>query len=300
MASPFVYLAHRAVLSLTGPDTLTLLERLVTHDTTDWPVGEARYGGLLTPQGKVIADYLALRTADGILMDMAAAFADDLAKRLKLFRLRSDVEIVRREDLFVLAGLEPALQGPRPVSGALHVFVDQRYEDGRLRAFATLSEWQAWYGYHPAEWSRPVAIYHADRIAHGVPEQGVDFGAAEVFPSDINMDLFGGVALNKGCFVGQEVVSRMHRRGKVRRRTIVLSGEMSEPDELMVDGDTGVPKPIGDVTSLSGNHALAQVRVDRLAKAEADAKIVSVDGRPVRVEKPDWLGEEMATFLVDG
>ena len=44
-----------------------------------------------------------------------------------------------------------------------------------------------------------------------------DFGSAEVFPADINMDVLGGVALNKGCFVGQEVVSRMHRRGTIRR-----------------------------------------------------------------------------------
>lgn len=300
MASPFVYLAHRAVLSLTGPDTLTLLERLVTNDTTDWPVGEARYGGLLTPQGKLIADYLALRLTDGVLMDVAADFADDLAKRFKLFRLRSQVEIVRHEDMFVLAGLEPATHGPRPVSGAAHVYVDPRYTDGRLRAFATFAEWQAWYGYHPAEWSRPVEGYHIDRVASGVPEQGIDFGTAEVFPSDINMDRFDGVALNKGCFVGQEVVSRMHRRGKIRRRTVVLSGDICEPAEVMVDSDTSLPKPIGQVTSLAGDHALAQIRLDRLAKAEAEDKAPSVDGQGVRIEKPDWLRAEMTAILVDG
>ena len=89
MASPFVYLPHRAIVSLAGPDTITLLERLVTNDTTDWGPGTTRYGALLTPQGKVLADYLAVRTADGVLLDVSKTEVDALAKRLKLFRLRS-------------------------------------------------------------------------------------------------------------------------------------------------------------------------------------------------------------------
>ena len=111
MASPYAYLPQRAVLSLTGQDTMVLLERLVTNKTTDWSPGETRYGALLTPQGKVITDYLALRTNEGVLMDVATDFIDDLAKRLKMFRLRSHVQIEKRDDLFVIAGLEDAASG---------------------------------------------------------------------------------------------------------------------------------------------------------------------------------------------
>ena len=81
MASPFAYLPHRAVLSLAGPDTITLLERLVTNSTEEWAPGETRYGALLTPQGKVIADYLAIRTSEGVLLDVAEAYVEELAKR---------------------------------------------------------------------------------------------------------------------------------------------------------------------------------------------------------------------------
>ena len=81
MSSPYAYLAHRGVLSLSGPDTIELLERLVTHNVKAWAPGETRYGALLPPQGKIIADYLALRTAEGVLLDVDKDPLPDLAKR---------------------------------------------------------------------------------------------------------------------------------------------------------------------------------------------------------------------------
>ncbi|MHA7899684.1 MAG: CAF17-like 4Fe-4S cluster assembly/insertion protein YgfZ [Henriciella sp.] len=291
MASPFAYLAHRAVLSLTGPDTLTLLERLVTHATENWSPGTTRYGALLTPQGKVIADYLALRAEDGVLLDVAKDYAADLAKRLKMFRLRSRVEIEILEDVFVVAGLEAAASGVRPISGAQHVYVDPRYPVGRLRGLATKESWAAWYGYHPAEWSQPVDAYHRDRIRSMVPEQGFDFGSADVFPADINMDILGGVALNKGCFVGQEVVSRMHRRGRIRKRTLCVEA----PANIVLEPDTEIiaPLSIGTLSSAEGSHALARVRVDRMLKAEQAGEMFKVHETPVMIAKPDWLGAEL-------
>ncbi|MEL6755202.1 MAG: folate-binding protein [Pseudomonadota bacterium] len=291
MASPFAYLAHRAVLSLSGPDTMTLLERLVTNGTLDWSSGEARYGALLTPQGKVIADYLALRTDEGVLLDVAKDFVADLAKRFKLFRLRSQVEIEILEDVFVVAGLEDAVSGVRPISGAQYVYLDTRYPGGRLRGFATNESWVAWYGYHPAEWSRPIDAYHRDRITHGIPEQGFDFATADVFPADINMDVLGGVALNKGCFVGQEVVSRMHRRGQIRKRTLPLQGAANT--EIETGADLLAPLSIGTVSSAEGPFALARVRVDRMLKSEGEGHTPHIHETPVMIEKPEWLRAEL-------
>ena len=294
MASPFTYLPHRAVLSLAGPDTITLLERLVTNATDNWTPGETRYGALLTPQGKVIADYLAIRTAEGVLLDVAEAHVDDLAKRFKLFRLRSKVEIERLEEVFVVAGTEDAPEGVRPISGAQHVYLDDRYPGGRLRGLATKESWAAWYGYHPAEWSRPIDAYHRDRILNGVPEQGFDFGNADVFPADINMDVLGGVALNKGCFVGQEVVSRMHRRGTIRKRSLTV--ELPANLEASIGADILAPSPIGSVTSAEGSLGLGRIRVDRWAKAEASGEAAKIDETPVIIKKPDWLQAELAAM----
>ncbi|MEM7330168.1 MAG: folate-binding protein [Pseudomonadota bacterium] len=294
MTSPFAYLPHRAVLSLRGPDTITLLERLVTHATDDWPTGTTRYGALLTPQGKVLSDFLAVRVDDGVLLETAADFVDDLAKRLKLFRLRSQVEIERLEDVFVIAGVEPAPEGLRPISGAQRVYLDPRYPGGRLRGFATKESWAVSHGDHPAEWSRPITDYHLDRISNGVPEQGLDFGSADAFPADINMDVLGGVALNKGCFVGQEVVSRMHRRGQIRKRTLPVS--VSGASALEVGADLLAPAPIGSVTSSEANDGLARIRIDRWQKAEADGIEAIINETPVTITKPDWLLAELGAM----
>ncbi|MCH9752210.1 MAG: folate-binding protein, partial [Alphaproteobacteria bacterium] len=209
MTSGFIHLPQRTIVSLRGPDTMALLERLVTNATTEWASGETRYGALLTPQGKIIADYLALRTDDGVILDVSKDHAADLAKRLKMFRLRSDVEIEVLDHLHVMASLAP---DQVPLEGAAYIYQDPRYPDGRTRVLVEETI--------PDANASALAAYHADRIANVVPEQGADFGAAEVFPAEINMDALNGVALNKGCFVGQEVVSRMHRRGKIRKRTL--------------------------------------------------------------------------------
>ncbi|MFN3214169.1 MAG: YgfZ/GcvT domain-containing protein [Henriciella sp.] len=294
MASPFTYLPHRAVLSLAGPDTITLLERLVTNSTEDWTPGETRYGALLTPQGKVIADYLAIRTSEGVLLDVAEAHIEDLAKRFKLFRLRSKVEIERLEDVFVIAGIEDAPEGVQPISRAHEVYLDPRYPGGRLRGLATKESWPALDGKDAQAWSPAMDAYHLDRIQNGVPEQGFDFGSAEVFPSDINMDVLGGVALNKGCFVGQEVVSRMHRRGKIRKRTLTV--ELPAGKDLKPKADILAPAPIGSLTSVEAPLALARIRIDRWLKAEADGTLAMIDETPVIITEPDWLQAELAAM----
>ena len=257
-------LPNRSILVLDGPDTLALLERLVTNNTHDWDVGEARYGALLTPQGKVIADFIAHRTADGALLDTATNAVGDLSKRLKMFRLRAKVEI-DVDGRKAAAITEDGAPDPRspglPKRGVI-----------ALDAAPEMSQ---------ADWD-------AIRIPAGAAEWGADFIGAEVFPWEINMDRQGGVDLRKGCFVGQEVVSRMHRRGKLRKRTMVLQGKNLEAgQEVTASG------PLGEITSASESHALARLRTDRLAKALDAGETLSVNGQPVQLETPDWLDAEL-------
>ena len=157
-----------------------------------------------------------------------------------------------------------------------------------------MESWAAWYGYHPAEWARPIDVYHRDRILNGVPEQGFDFGNADVFPADINMDVLGGVALNKGCFVGQEVVSRMHRRGTIRKRSLTV--ELPANLEASIGSDILAPSPIGNVTSAAASLGMGRIRVDRWAKAEASGEAAMIDETPVIIKKPDWLQAELAAM----
>ena len=263
----------RAVLRLDGPDTLAVLERTVTHTVgTSWEPGAVRFGALLTPQGKIIADWLATRTETGVLLDIHEAAVDDLAKRLKLFRLRAEMDITPEPGLAVVSRKDGD-DDPRSLKLPWRLIV-------------------------PADEAGPVIdrIHwtHA-RIVAGVPEWGEDYRAGEAFPADVNMDLIGGIDFRKGCFVGQEVVSRMKRRGVVRRRTVVVT---SEDGSALSRGQnlTAGTLPIGTITSAAGAQALACIRTDRLAEAEAASEAVTCEGVALSVDKPDWLVAEMAAM----
>lgn len=255
---------NRSILSLTGPDTISLLERTVTHTVANWQADEVRYGGLLTPQGKVIADYLATRTEDGVLLDVHEDARDDLARRFKLFRLRADVKIEARDDLRVL---QSDAGTPDPRSTHLP------------RRFIM-----------PASADAVSTDYHELRISAGIPEWGSDYGNAEVFPTDVNMDVMNGVDYSKGCFVGQEVASRMKRRGKIRKRTVLVkSDDLTIGDKVMA-GET----PAGNITSSAGPMALALIRIDRAA-----GKTLICGSQDITLETPSWLEAEMAEALTN-
>lgn len=261
---------NRAVLSLDGPDTIALLERTVTNTVQDWTNGEIRYGALLTPQGKLIADYLATRTETGVLIDLHEDALDDLAKRLKMFRLRADVQIERAEDTYVAAGEDGT---PDPRSAALP------------KRIITADK--------PAN---SASDYHAQRIAAGIPEWGSDYRAAEVFPTDINMDVMNGIDYKKGCFVGQEVASRMKRKGTLRKRTLRIEGTALE-----VGADITAATSIGTATSISGTHGLALIRLDRLATQTLADNGLTCNGQTATVitDTDDWAAQEIGKFTPD-
>jgi folate-binding protein YgfZ len=136
----------------------------------------------------------------------------------------------------------------------------------------------------------------ARRISAGIPEWGEDYRAGEVFPTDINMDLMDGVDYRKGCFVGQEVASRMKRKGLIRKRTVHVYGAELEPGAELRGGET----VLGAVTSAAGGEALALVRTDRLAKALQTGGNLSVNGAQARLAMPDWLAAELKAHAEAG
>ena len=261
-----VSLAHRSVISVSGADAETFLNGIVTATTLGLRTGEFRYGGLLTPQGKVIADMLLTRADDAILIDCAEIAAPAVVRRLTMMKLRAAVSIGLRDDLGVTA-FEGAPDPRSPLAPAR--LIGPRGPAGDLGA------------------------YHTARIAAGLPEQGFDFGPEEGFPADINMDIVHGVDFRKGCFVRQEVVSRMKRRGTARRRTLKahVVGDVQAPAPVVVDDFE-----IGMLTSISGGTALARVRIDRLTEARAKGETITAGGAAIMFEDPPWLAGELAAM----
>ena len=192
-----IRLDDRAALTVLGPDASAFLQGLLTNDVQSAKEGEARFAALLSPQGKILVDFFAVRRADGFWLDVPKALAGELAKRLGFYKLRAKVTIADVSDGFAVAALGPP-------SGAIAVFADPRASGLGARAIV------------PREFADALpserAAYDALRITLGVPEGGVDFAYGDAFPHDVNMDLLHGVDFAKGCYVGQEIVARMQHK----------------------------------------------------------------------------------------
>jgi tRNA-modifying protein YgfZ len=270
MSKKAASLADRGVVSVSGADAAGFLQGLLTNDVERLEPGEAAYAALLTPQGKIMFDMIVVRApdADGAayFLDCAAAQAPELAKRLGFYKLRARVAIADESAGRVVAafwGGEPAA-----IEGAL-LYADPR--DPRL----------GWRAILPPPIAATIGTEHVNeyeglRIGAVAPKGGLDFTYGDAFPHDVNLDLLHGVDFDKGCYVGQEVVSRMKHRGTGRRRIVrvKLAGPSPAPGAPIMDRELAV----GVLGSSSGREALALLRLDRVEDAAAGGRTLSAGG----------------------
>jgi folate-binding protein YgfZ len=272
---------RRGVIAVGGPDAPKFLDDLLTANVSQAGPGRAVYAGLLSPQGKVLFDAIVFRAGDDFLLDVARAKAAELAQRLGFYRLRANVTIADRsadEHVSVVWNLRPGMQDFTVYKAdERHVFApDPRLPELGYRIISNQVL--------PA--NALQADYDAHRIALGVPEGGVDFAFGDVFPHDVDMDQLAGVEFTKGCFVGQEVVSRMEHRHTARRRcvTATLDGSAPAPGtEILAAG-----KPVGTLGSSAGHTALALVRLDRAREAMDAGQPLIAGGATVSLSIPAW------------
>lgn len=267
-----VVLENRGLVAISGEDAQSLLQDVISCGVDDLPEGLARPGGLLTPQGKIMFDFLLSRDGpDRFLFDMGRDQIPSFMQRMTMYRLRAKADIAAVEDSTVQAAW-----GDESEAGCL---VDGRFPE-QASAFRLYGE------------SRPetasIDDYDRLRVAYGVAESEADFALSDVFPHDVLMDLNGGVSFKKGCFVGQEVVSRMQHRGTARRRVVVLTAE--EPLPTGQTDLTAAGRVIGTVGTIAGETALAVARVDRIASAMDSQEPLLIGDTPVSASLPEWTG----------
>jgi tRNA-modifying protein YgfZ len=268
---PVALLPDRALVTVVGPDAATLLQGVLTCNVETLQAGEARLGALLTPQGKILFDFLVSRIPDGFRFDVLADRAADLAKRLTLYRLRAQATIAADPTVAVAA----AWAGPVPP--AADAVADARHVDLGARLYAAAGAFAA---------DAAEADYHAHRIALGVPEGGRDYVFGDAFPHEALMDQLGGIDFKKGCYVGQEVVSRMQHRGTARTR--ILSAAYPNGAPPSGTAITAAGKVLGTTGSAAGTRGLALVRLDRLGDALAAGETPRAEDRPVTLERPAY------------
>jgi folate-binding protein YgfZ len=269
-------LKDRGVLRLAGADSRKFLQGLVTSNVDTVREGAAIHTGLLSPQGKILFDFFVVEDSGSLLIDIAREKAAELAKRLGFYKLRASVEIVQEPQLAVAAvwGASPSLP-----DGAIS-YPDPRLAELGSRVILPAGASVSDLGCATAS----SADYHALRISLGVPEGGRDYAFGEAFPHEALFDQLSGVDFAKGCFVGQEVVSRIEHRGTARRRIVPVEGDSPLPAPGTSVEAGGVP--IGTLGSVSGSKGLAMLRLDRAEEALARGATLTADGVKLTLRRP--------------
>jgi tRNA-modifying protein YgfZ len=278
-------LSDRGVVRVDGSDAEKLLQGLATNDVELDTSHRSVFAALLSPQGKVLFDFLVMRHGGSFLIETAAEKTAELVKRLQMYRLRARVDIEDASDKFVVQVDWHYAPPPEHAEQMSQMF------DPRLPELGMRTLWGPGVASRLAqeaarEANATAADYHAHRIALGVPEGGKDYAFGDVFPHDANLDLLNGISFTKGCFVGQEVVSRVQHRGTARKRVVIV--ESDQPLQAGTEIVAG-QAVIGTIGSVSGNRALALLRLDRVEEMQSKGETSAAAGRVITVRLPAYM-----------
>jgi len=278
-------LPERGVVKVVGDDARRFLNGLVTNDMTKISPGNPCFAALLTPQGKIIVDFIIAEApaADGggFFLDVPKALAGALVERLNFYKLRAKVIC---EDLSEVLGVMAIWNGSGDSEYGLS------YRDPRLPELGfrvMLPPHLA--GEAAADLGATLVdadAYEAHRIALGVPRGGLDFIYADTFPHEADMDQLNGVDFAKGCYVGPEVVSRVEHRATARSRVVPIAYDEFAPISGLPITAGG--KQVGTLGSTAKGRGLAHIRLDRLGDALAANTPLEAGGVAVRAVKPEW------------
>jgi folate-binding protein YgfZ len=270
------FLDDRAIIAISGPEARDFLQGLVTNDVTDGLApGVGLYAALLSPQGKILFDFFVTEGEGALLLDCARESRDALLRKLKMYKLRAKVEVEARDQLGVYSNLKghPANRQVAYADRAI-TFADPRLTEMGIRSIGATAEMPA---------QLPGAdSYHAIRLALGLPE-GRDFGSEKIFALDAGLEELHGVSFSKGCYIGQELTSRMKHRATARKRILTVTAQTDLPQAGAL---TRGGSEIGEILSSYGPQAFALVRLDRLAETQGDITAAEI---PVALTRPTWL-----------
>ena len=278
-------LPDRGIVKVAGDDARRFLNGLATNNMDKVGPGHAIFTALLTPQGKIIVDFIAAEAGPddggGFFLDCPRALAAALVEKLNFYKLRAKITV---EDLSQALGVMAAWDGaglsdfglsyadPRlPALGARTILPPDLAAEAAADLGATLTDADA---------------YDAHRIALGVPRGGMDFAYGGTFPHEADMDQLAGVDFEKGCYIGQEVVSRVEHRSSARSRILPIAYDAFAPS-------SGLPvmageKQAGTLGSTAKGRGLALLRLDRVAGALESGTPLNAGGIAVHVVKPAW------------
>lgn len=269
----FAPLPSRALIAVAGPDWRSFLQNLITQDVETLEPGAARFGALLTPQGRLLYDLFVVGREDGCWLDVTAEHRAALLQRLLIYRLRAKVEMAADTTPVSILFSEADAPVDMPTAPAGLWVADPRLPQLGWRGYGVSAP--------PDARIADETVREASKLRLGVPGPA-DWGSDRTYPIEANFDLLNGIDFRKGCFVGQETTSRMKRRGQVKSRMlpIAFEGPAPAPGTEVLAGELRA----GLTLSAGQGRAIALVRLDRIEGAG-----LTVDGRPAAVERPAWF-----------
>lgn len=264
-----VVLFSRGIVEVAGADAASFLQGLITNDVTRAGAGRGVYAALLTPQGKVIYDFIVFADNGRFLLDCVKHYAADLTQRLVKYKLRAKVTVTDRSSELKVLSARSASTFPE---GAVATIIDPRLEALGLRAIV------------PSQLAtgEDESVYCLNRLQLGVPEALTDIPPETFFPLDCNFEELHGVDFDKGCYVGQELTARMKHRASARRRILPVEAAVRLP--LAGTALKLGSSDIGELRGGIGNRGLALVRLDRLG----DAREAMAGDIPVKIGRPAY------------
>lgn len=291
--STYALLPNRSVLSVSGADARQFLQGLISNDMRKVSPSRAIWAALLTPQGKFLHDFfITERAADGaFLIEVETDRFEDLARRLKLYRLRSKVDFQDERAHLVVAAIFgstltwPSLsaEGSAAAFGAGIVYRDPRLSAAGFRLVASPQDLVLL----ADKGCREVAaeIYDEWRLGLGLPDGSRDLTPEKATLMESGYDELNGIDWGKGCYIGQELTARMKYRGLVKKRLVPITAlhEIPEPGTLIFKDAAEV----GEIRSGRGRNGLALIRTDVLEPAPS-AVLLSRD-QEVTPHLPSWI-----------
>ncbi|GAA5093899.1 folate-binding protein [Bartonella acomydis] len=259
---------NRRIIKVTGEEATNFLQVLITTDVTKIGPQEIFPSALLSPQGKVLADFLIGKRDDGYLIDIVVSLADTFYKRLLLYKLHKKVEITKPLQELVTVSWNNESDTLNFDSS----FIDKRFPQ-KEKIIRT-------YGTTPFLASEYCDIWNRLRIRYAIAESGQDYEIGKVFPHDINYDQINGLSFNKGCYIGQEIVSRMYHRHAVRRRLLIVKSQQELTPNSSVEAGT---KILGYLGTCAENEALILTRIDHVKDAMDNNIPFTVKDVPVTI-----------------
>ena len=261
-----IALPWRGVVQVAGADAESFLQNLITQDLDKLGEGQALWSAFLTPQGKYNHDFFILRQdagqslgqGAGFLLECEAERAEQLCSDFLKYRLRADLEMqdlsrYYKVQVFVCDSV------PHTLPEAM-VFRDPRKGASVWRSLtpmdAVLDAVQG------ADTGAALEAYEQTRIRAAWPDGSRDFRVGKDLPAEGGMDRQGALDWHKGCYLGQEVTTRVYRRGLLKHRLVPVIGDSPLKTGTAIRDEEG--KPAGEIRSVAGTHGLAMVLLAKI------------------------------------